>query len=545
MKLVLILLSLYSCLVMAGPNDDIVVKSRLDHSSSSAFISRIRTFLINNEFGDPYNRELETPVVVDFNQVLDELPENTQAWIKELQNILNLKLFESNYQLRIEKFSYQIQAFNSELRPFQVGPDRVEYVSLNYVQGLQLSAKKIVFQVELKRTTSGTPIIFDIELINPSFILDPGLVVELPMGWRTSLLPDSLLLSLHSIDLSKVFKEIGQKPDLISFSVQDFLMPEVSIRIGGKTLTFDREKIKRFLVSRKDEMKLAIIDLIKTKLEERFSNIIKDKPQEIFIPKTFSTKGDIETNFKLKSLNTDDSKILDARLKGSFCSERNQSSLEDCRSNQDPTKLRRLITDEKFQESMNEINLLFMQKRANIVFSISEHYINQLIVSAAQAGLLELGGEGFRLGSEKAFIIAEEKGEGFSLYIDIIHKLKGSQRVLVGKSELNFPVRLNIGLKIVLEDNIPHLKIKVLSLKTDEKLLLQGKPEYGLKTNVNTVRFQRKVIEGIMNDIKPFDQKILFDLELKEFKDTALEELSFTSDGKGRANAVLFMENAN
>jgi hypothetical protein len=76
-------------------------------------------------------------------------------------------------------------------------------------------------------------------------------------------------------------------------------------------------------------------------------------------------------------------------------------------------------------------------------------------------------------------------------------------------------------------------------------LLLEGKPEYGLQSNVNTVRFQKKVIEGIMEDIQPFDQKVLVELELKEFKDTALEELSFASDGKGRANAVLYMENVN
>jgi hypothetical protein len=44
-----------------------------------------------------------------------------------------------------------------------------------------------------------------------------------------------------------------------------------------------------------------------------------------------------------------------------------------------------------------------------------------------------------------------------------------------------------------------------------------------------------------MDDIQPFYQKVLVDLELKEFKGTYLEELSFISDGKGRANAILFM----
>jgi hypothetical protein len=55
------------------------------------------------------------------------------------------------------------------------------------------------------------------------------------------------------------------------------------------------------------------------------------------------------------------------------------------------------------------------------------------------------------------------------------------------------------------------------------------------------VRFRKKVIDGIMDDIRPFDQKILVDLELKELKGTYLEQLSFFSDGQGRANAILFM----
>ncbi len=121
MKYFLVILSLISQLAFGASHDDIVIKSRLDHQSSAAFINRIRTFLINNNFGDPYNREFEAPVEVDFNKVLDDLPENTQSWIKELQNLLNLKLFESNYILRIENFSYQIQGFNSELFRINLG----------------------------------------------------------------------------------------------------------------------------------------------------------------------------------------------------------------------------------------------------------------------------------------------------------------------------------------------------------------------------------------------------------------------------------------
>lgn len=541
MRKFLLTLLFTSGLAWANPPQDIVIKSRFDQRSSASFIKRVRTLLMNNGFGDPYNQRLEYPIIIDFNQVMDELPENTQSWLKDLQALLSLKLFESSYKLKVEGFSYSIADFNSELNPQMMASDRVDYVSLNYVQGLKISATKMAFQVELQRTQSGSPIKFDIEVLAPEFVISPDLVMELPMGWYTSLVKDTILTSLHSIDLSKIFGRIVQSPELIEFQVQDVIMPEVSVRVGDRVVNFDREKIKKFMASRKEEMKLAILDMLKARMQERFSNIIKDRPQEVFLPRTYSIKGDINSVFDVKTMKAhNESKMVEVRLDGHFCVGENLQN-DICRLNQSPAKIRRLIDETQFNQSMQEIDLLFMQKRANIAVSIGEHYLNQLIVAAAQAGILELGGESFRLGPEKAFVLAEEKGEGFNLYLDIIHKLKRSQSVMVGRSELRFPVRLSIGLKIVLVQGVPYLQIKVLSLKTDKKLLIEGAPQYDLVTNVNSVRFREKVIEGIMQDIRPFDQKILVELKLEEFKETYLEELSFFSDGLGRANAVLLI----
>ena len=540
----LILLLLVSGQALARKNSqDIVIKSRLDHQASASLIKRVRTFLINNEFGDPYNRRIESPFLIDVNQVLDDLPPGTQTWIKDLQSLLNLKLFESNYKLQIEDLSYRIDGFNSELMPMTSSMNRIEYVTLNYVQGLKLSAGKISFQVELKRTTNGSPIKFQIDLIEPDFLVSQDLMVELPMGWYTALMPDALLLSLHTIDLSKVFEKVVSRPDLIDFYVKDLYMPQVSVRVGDRNVSFDKEKIFNFVVSRKEEMKMAILDLLRSRMQDRFSNIIKDHPQEIFLPRSFATKGRVSAVFDLRNFNAEAStNVIDAKIDGFFCATR--KDINACQSEQDPTKMRRIISSQTYEQSMHEIDLLFMEKRANVAISISEDYINQLITSVAQAGMIDLAGESFTLGPEKAFVLAEEKGEGFSLYLDIIHKLQGAQRVLVGRSELRFPIRLSIGLKVNLIQGIPHLQIKVLEVKTDEKLLIEGLPEYELVTNVDSVRFRKKVINSILKDISPFDQKILVDLELKEFKDTYLEQLSFLSDGKGRANAVLSMKNS-
>lgn len=521
---------------------DIVIKLSLDQQSSAPLIERVRTALINNNLGDPYNQTFSTPLVVDFNQVLAELPRDTQTWIKELQTVLSLKLFDSNYKLRVEEFSYSIHKFSTELQPFPVDLNRIEYVTLNTVKGLKLSAEKISFQVELERNQNGPPIKFGIDLIKPEFIIGPELLLELPMGWHSNFLPDSLMVSLHSIDLSKIFAKITENPSLVNLQVKDLIMPDVSFRIGNREIRIDRDKIKKLMIDRREEMKMAIIDLLQIRMQERFSNIIKDKPQEVFLPRHMSVAASVNPIFELKSMDAEASqKMLEVMVDGHFCRTQNEVSQNHCEASQLQAKIRRVITPETFVESMKDIDQLFSQKRANVAVSVSEHYLNQVIEAAAASGLLDLAGEDFTIGSEKAFILAEEKGESFNLYLDVIYKLSRSERILVGRSELRFPVHLSIGIKIIDVDGYPRFQIKVLSNKTNEKLLIKGLPQYDLKSTVGSVRFQGKVLSKIMERMKPFDRKVLLDIELKEFKGTYLEQLNFLSDGRGRATAILSM----
>jgi hypothetical protein len=343
--------------------------------------------------------------------------------------------------------------------------------------------------------------------------------------------------------MTEIMEKIVENPNLIQFDVEDIYLPQVSIKVGDKTVKFDREKIKTFFEVRREQMKTAIIDIIRSKLEERFSNIIKDKPQEMYLPKKFATKGNLMAAFLLKKLHSQvETQLMEAWIQGQFCLKPTPLLDPECSTGTEVVQERRPISEEDFKRSMDELNLMLMEKKANLVVSASENYLNQLILKAVEGGLFKLGDQSFSLGKEKAFILAEEKGEAFNLYIDIIHKLSRTQRVLVGRTELNFPVRLSIGLKILLVDGKPRLQIKVREIKTDEKLLVEGLPHLGLKTNVDSVRFRSKVVESILKDLRPMDQKVLVDVELDEFKGTSLEQMSFISDGRGRANAVLSLQ---
>lgn len=511
----------------AQSKQDIVLKTRFDLESSEALITQLRVFLLNNNFGDPYNQVLKKPITIDLADTLDDIPQDTQRWIRELQNILRLQLFESDYKVTFEKLGYQIVDFNSEFRPGTSSDARIEYVTLNYVKGVHLRADRILFRVELNRTQTREPIRFDIELIEPEFIVSPELTAQLNMGWSTSLLPENLRLTLESIDIRHIMQRISKNPQLIDLHVKDLVIPDVSIRVGNREVKFDREKIKKFFIQRKNDLKKGVLDLLNERMEERFGNVIKDNSKQLLLPKKFSFTSDLSGVLELQKMDVNKTGILQVDIGGSF--------------DQVKSRVRRDINREAFERSMREINRHLIEKRTNVAVSIGEAYLNQIIEATIINGMWDdaLKGKDFVLGPEKAFVLAEEKGD-FSLYLDIFYKLKGSDRILVGRNELRFPVKLMIALKVEELHGLPHFTISVKKIATDHKILLEGLPQYGLPTTVDTVpRFRNKVLNRIMEEVSDFSEKVLMDFELKELKGTYFHHLEFSSDGMGRGNALI------
>ena len=542
MKFVLaLLLALTTASLMAGEQQDIVMKSRFDRDSSFAFIKKLRSFLIANNFGDPYKQTLKKPIEVDLDESMD-MPENTRAWIRELQSILRLKLFESDYSMRVEELGFSITEFGTELKTAGSESNVVDYVTLNKVSGFQISARKIVFEVKLKRANSVSPIVFDIELINPKFNISPSLMMELPMGWQTTLTPDFLGLSLHTINLQQVFAKMATRPDLIDFTMDTFEIPNVVVKIGKKDIVFDQDKIMAFFVNRKEELKKGIIDLINGRMQERLTNVIKDTPREMKVPRIREINSALHAVFELQKLTGNNTGIVQLNIDGHYCP-KNVTLVHDyCRNQEIETKLRRNASDVDFDSSMREINRTLIENKANIAMSVSEHFLNQVIQASVEAGLIDQAMEGkeFTLGSEKGFVLAEEKGKHLSLYMDIICHLKGAQRILVGRSELRFPIKLMISLAIVQVNGMPRFQIKVDKMAVTDQMLIEGLPQYDLDSTVGTVpRFRGKVLQSIYEQIGAFVGNTLIDLEMGDLKGTYLERMQFESNGMGRANALI------
>lgn len=539
MRILILTLIFFSC---AGSfpvraSQDIVLKTRFDLASSEAFIEQLRLFLKNNEFGDPYRQELKKPLVFDLKRALEQVPEDTQDWIRKLQSVLRIEVFQSDYKITIHHFSYSVNEFNSAFRTGLSSQQRIDYVTESYVKGLQLAADKVVFSVELQSTQNQKPITFDIEMVGVEFLVRPELVAELSLGWSTAVMPQWVLLGLETVNIEKLMTEITSRPELIDLRVQDLNIPDVSFRIGSRTVRFDEDKIKGFFVRRKEAMKKGILDLLKLRLRDRFANIL-EAPKRIQLPKQYSFAGDLNGVWDLSAMSVNRTGIVELDLDGHFCPAHEQKF---CVSSKIPAKLRRAIDPSLYQKSLREINRILIEKQTNIALSVSEDYLNQLIEATLRAGLIDeaLKGQDFILGTEKVFVLAEEKGELFSLYLDVIHRLKGAQRILVGRSEIRFPVKLMIGLRIEEVGEIPHLRLEVKEVATTEEQIISGIPQYGLPTTVTQVRFRGKVVSSILSDVSKMQGLRLLDIPLEELKGTYLDELEFASDGQGRATALI------
>ncbi len=534
-------------LAFSKGDHDIVIKTRFDLESSEAFILQLRTFFATNHFPDPYNQVIAKNIEIDIAKLLANLPEDSQQWLQELQSILRLKLFDSELKIVIEKLAYSIEDFNAEFRPGTYSFERIEYVTSNYVRGARLKAQRILFKVELKRREARDPIVFNIALMGPEFLISPQITANVNMGWASSLLADKLRLRIESVDVKELMDVIVKNPHLVDFTIEDMIIPEISVRVGSRQVKFDPDKIKKFIFTKKDELKKSLLDMLNREAGDSFSNIIKDNFQEITLPRTFVFKSLMNAVLDLHHMELNKVGIVQFNIDGHFCE--NESFEEDyCESRKIPTRPRRKLETPSLERSIREMNRSLIEEKTNIAVSFSEDYVNQVIDATIKQGLWEevLKGKDFDLGPEGAFILAEEKSRLFSLYLDILYKLHGSDRILIGRSQLRFPIKLLIGLSIQEKNQIPHFLIKVEKIATDEKLILEGMPALGLRSTIASLpRFRKKVLRRIMDEVYAFSGDELVDFEIKELRGTNFDQLRFYSDGLGRGTALIGFKKRN
>lgn len=545
MRSTLIALSLlcFASVVLAGPQlPDIVLQTRLDENNSPMFIEQARSVIMNNGFNDPYRYQLKKPIELSLDEEISEASSESQEWLRELQDFLKIKLFESSYDLQINDLSYDITDYDVKLKASREN-NGFNFTARNLIYRPRLSASSIKFIVSLNRSGNYQPISFEIALVRPFFHLNKEASVDISMSWGSLLANSGFDVHFKEVDLTKLFLDLSDDPESYVFDWEDLIVPDLRIKIGSKTVIIDQEKVKNYIRSRREEFKFAIIDLIVTEKKLKAGEKFLIKPDVKFsIPRQFGFHSDINGEFLIEKDELISTYVIRHELTGVFCLPVILSTgfgTKTCEGLRKPLAPRRQITQEQHTESLKMFSELFEQRHASIGLSVSEDYINRLLRTIVEGGLFNMNGKEFSLGPQKAFALSDKKGDEFSLFVDIVYKTEPGLRLLLGKKELRFPVKLMAKLSIEHKDEIPFLMIDISRDASTDDLLRHGLPKFGLESNLRSSRFKKKVIKAIKKEVADFVGKRLVEVNLKELKGSYLENMQFIADGQGRAMAIV------
>ena len=129
-----------------------------------------------------------------------------------------------------------------------------------------------------------------------------------------------------------------------------------------------------------------------------------------------------------------------------------------------------------------------------------------------------------------------------ALYLDLLYTPKKIERLAIGAKEVRFPLVLKAGLKIRHEDNMPVFVVHIAEIDTSDEMLLKGRPEIGVVSNVNQLRFKKKVLKTIRSETASLANQDVLELKYNELKNLGLETVDFVSDGNGRMNAMMSLK---
>ena len=235
------------------------------------------------------------------------------------------------------------------------------------------------------------------------------------------------------------------------------------------------------------------------------------------------------------------------QLDGDFCTLESYVTLKkDCIKQKQTLATKSRLTENDHARSLEDMRDLIEEGDANIVVSVSEDYINKVLATSLDAGLWNesLQAAGVKLGPNKPFLRLDEKNSAYgTLYMDMIFVPTRMQQIALGSKEIRFPLVLKAGLKITKDKKVPIFTIHVADIDTSDEVLLNGKPEIGVVSNIHELRLKKKVLETLRAQTKALINKDVVSLRYPELRGLDLEKVDFTSDGVGRMNALIRLRN--
>ena len=524
---------------------DIMINTRLNSDWSAVLVAKIRRLLKNFGGVDPFKQNFLQPLIVSDSLIKDYLNPSARELVSDLGQMIGMDVLNGKTQVTIHGLEYDVKGFRTDLKAAEDSRDGVSIASDFSASRIKVSAEKLTLSLLLPGKNA-LPFI-NIDIVRPVISADEYGLVKFFAELKILDQKDSnkYSLMLKNVNFENLASSLVDQSQAINLSFEKINIPEVSFRVGNRNLKFDSKRIESFIMSKKDGLKGILVgqfsSLLKTGMGE---DMLKAINKVSFAKEYWIDSTAIQSGIRLDSFNGDvHGNDLTVNLSGDFCTNESFQKFNNlCTKNKISQIPVSRITNKDHKDSLNEIKMIVDNGAANIVASISEDYVNKLLLSTYDAGLWKdmLANAGAKMGPNKVFFRLDEKGsDKGTLYLDLLYTPKKIERLAIGAKEVRFPLVLKAGLKIKHEDNVPIFVVHIAEIDTSDDMLLHGRPELGVVSNVNELRFKKKVLQAIRSETASLAHHDVLELKYAELKNLGLDTVDFVSDGNGRMNAMM------
>lgn len=548
-----ILLLCLSLFVNSLYASEIYVYSKTDQDWNRFMAQKIQQILLNFDYSlDCREYKSNENTIVTTEEISEYISEDAQGFLKKIEDLSGLSLLNIVPEIEIEKLGYSIE----KLDPVDIKSESV-HNKLNLYSDVTVNGIKVFadsFNINFVLRYEGIdkkliPLSIRIKKTQLSFRNKK----TLPLKFTTipKIENDELSFRVAEFDKEILASTLESSLEDFDFTLETIEVPKVSLEIMGRTISVKQDEFVELIHNQKESVKEIILNQLVSLVRKGTIEIALDGLEAIKIPtSTWINTTDrtaIPLFFNLNSIESYRHDILSFGLQSYSCSSKYFNyGVHACR------REKKIETSSQNERNLEMIKYLFDKKQAQFIASISENFINDLLNSFDENGILSeaIKNCGINLGDKRVQVKFNSVGDTAKVYIDAVYDVGALKGLLLSERYLNFPVILDLNISFKKIDGITHLVFSVIDVDLDFDILMNGDQVSGIESNVKNVRygFRNIVVDKIKEELFSYDKESqiyqykkwvgveLPPIPVPQVNHLDLEKIKFINDGLSRAN---------
>jgi hypothetical protein len=546
MKHLILILLLLSNAAFSLQSPDIILDANLDHQWTSILVQKTRKFLTNYGFSDPLNSLIDEEIVVSDSEISSLTSPDAKEFMDKLSKTLGVNLLSSRSVIKVKGLKYEVDDLIPDVKVSR-NNQKVSILGKYDVKGIRVKIKEVELSFLVKTNSEYIPLL-TFKIKNPSITIDPQHLVPFKGDFEIILNKDAVNFKVLSADFKETYEFMQYNQDLIQIDLGVFEIPTITLDWGPKKIEIIPKKVEEFIKNNECEFKALITEQLAKNLRDGGGLTLFKMLEEVKFDREYWIQSDqIFSKLNIGQIaSSETEKNIEVNLPADFCTANKFLIFKCvCVANKETSPFESAVQKIQYQYSLMEIKNLFFANQANIVASVSENYINKLLVATYDAGYWDasLKESGVSLGPKKMFVKFDKVGEAATLYLDLVYTPSKFQGFAVGKKQLRFPLVMKVSMRIEDRKGIPQVIFHMNEADLSKETLLSGVKEVDFGFGLQEVpRFRKMVMKEIVKKVSPYVGQDLIIIPFKELSGLGLDKVNFNSDGNGRLNAFAHLQ---